>query len=206
MPELLEFALNAAVAPAVVLTSQADDEGDERLPQARPTDSFGHVGPLPGNQTTMPPHQCVRGHERGDRVERAAPEALGLRRQSTALIVGQPESPATLLLFEDPVLLDQVGDKIQLMPIHPAGNRQQEQLERERCGRHSAIVGALKSHVGGRLRIDPFFVQDGLGLSAKNRKAVVEGVDKRHDRRLGRPGFRSETEPVVSVWRGAPAM
>ncbi len=51
---------------------------------------------------------------------------FGLQRQSTTLIVGQPESPATQLLFEDPVLLDQVGDNILLMPVHLAGNRQQE--------------------------------------------------------------------------------
>ena len=65
------------------------------------------------------------------------------------------------LLLEDPVLLDQVGNHILLMPMDPAGNRQQEQLQRERSGRHPAIVGALKSHVGGRLRTDPFSVQDG---------------------------------------------
>ena len=64
------------------------------------------------------------------------------------------------LLLEDPVLLDQVGNHILLMPMDPAGNRQQEQLQRERSGRHPAIVGALKSHVGGRLRTDPFSVQD----------------------------------------------
>ena len=162
MPELPEFALNAAISPAVVLASHADDEGSERPPQTRPPDPFGHVGPLPRNQPTMPPHQRVRRDECGDGVERPAPKALRLRRQSTALIVGQPEPPATSLLFEYPVLLDQVGNHILLMPMHPAGNRQQEQLKRERSGHHPAIVGALKSHVGGRLRTDPFFIQDAL--------------------------------------------
>ena len=50
--------------------------------------------------------------------------------------------------------------------MDPAGNRQQEQLKRERSGRHPAIVGALKSHVGERLRTDPFFVQDGVVYQA----------------------------------------
>ena len=67
------------------------------------------------------------------------------------------------LLLEDPILLDQVGDHILLMPMHPAGDRQLEQLETKRSGHHPAIVDALKSRVGGRLRTDPFFVQDGLG-------------------------------------------
>ena len=147
MPTLPQFALNAAIAPAVVLTSQADNEGRDHLPHPRPTDASGRVGPLPGDQTPMPTHQRIRGDEGGNRVQRPSPEALGLHRQSTTLIVGQPKLPATQLLFEDPVLLDQVGDNILLMPMHPAGNRQQQQLERESRGRHPAIVGALKSHV-----------------------------------------------------------
>ena len=128
MPQLPQFALNAAIAPAVVLTSQADNEGRDHLPHPRPTDASGRVGPLPGDQTPMPTHQRIRGDEGGNRVQRPSPEALGLHRQSTTLIVGQPKLPATQLLFEAPVLLDQVGDNILLRPMHPAGNRQQQQL------------------------------------------------------------------------------
>ena len=111
----------------------------------------------PGDQTAMPAHQRIGGDERGDGVERPSPEEPSLRRQSTTLIVSQPKLPATKLLFEDPVLLDQVGDNVLLMPMHPARNRQQEQLERESSGRHSAIVGALNSHAHRQLRTDPFF-------------------------------------------------
>ena len=146
-PSFPQCALNAAIAPAVVLTSQADHAGRDHLPHPRPTDASGRVGPLPGDQTPMPPHQRIRGDEGGNRVQRPSPEALGLHRQSTTLIVGQPKLPATQRLCEDPVLLDQVGDNILLMPMHPAGNRQQQQLERESRGRHPTIVGALKSHV-----------------------------------------------------------
>ena len=166
MPELSQFALNAAVAPAVVLTSHPDNQVADGLPQARPAHPPGHVGPLPGDQTAMPAHQRIGGDERGDGVERPSPEEPGLRRQSTTLIVSQPELPATKLLFEDPVLLDQVGDNVLLMPMHPARNRQQEQLERESSGRHSAIVGALNSHAHRQLRTDPFFAHSEVGLPA----------------------------------------
>ena len=116
----------------------------------------------PGDQTAMPAHQRIGGDERGDGVERPSPEEPSLRRQSTTLIVSQPKLPATKLLFEDPVLLDQVGDNVLLMPMHPARNRQQEQLERESSGRHSAIVGALNSHAHRQVRTDPFFAQGGI--------------------------------------------
>ena len=161
MSELFQFALNAAVAPAVVFTSHADNQVADGLSQARPAHPPGHVGPLPGDQTAVPAHQRIGGDERGDRVERPSPEALGLRRQATTLIVSQPELPATKLLFEDPVLLDQVADHVLLVPVHPARNRQQEQLERESRGRHAAIVGALNAHAHRKLRTDPFFEQDG---------------------------------------------
>ena len=125
----------------------------------------------------MPTHQRIRGDEGGNRVQRPSPEALGLHRQSTTLIVSQPELPATKLLFEDPVLLDQVGDNILLMPMHPARNRQQEQLERESRGRHSAIVGALNSHAHRQLRTDPFLHRAGLTpRSERNRPASIRGA------------------------------
>ena len=170
MPELFQFALNAAVAPAVILTSHADNQGADGLPQARPAHPPGHVSPLPGDQTAVPAHQRIGGDERGDRIERPSPEARGLRCQSTTLIVSQLELPATTLLFEDPVLLDQVGDHVLLVPVHPARNRQQEQLERESRGRHSAIVGALNAHAHRQLRTDPFFAQH--GMQAEQRDAV----------------------------------
>ena len=98
MPQFLEFALQAAVAPALVLTSHADDEGGDRPPQARPPHPFGRVGPLPRDQTTMPPQQRIWRNQRRDGIERPPAEALGLRRQSTALVVRQPELPAMQLL------------------------------------------------------------------------------------------------------------
>ena len=116
MPYLLQFALNAAVAPAFVLTGHPHNERRDGLPQARSPHAFGRVGPLPRDQPTMPPHQRIRRHQRRDRIEGPAPQGLRLRRQATALIVGQLQSPAPELLLEDAVLLDQVGNDVLLMP------------------------------------------------------------------------------------------
>ncbi len=66
------------------------------------------------------------------------------------------------LLFENPVLLDKVGDDILLMPIDPAGHREEKQLKREGGGRHRPIVGALNSRARTQLRADPFFGHDAL--------------------------------------------
>ena len=113
------------------------------------------------------------------------PRSLAFAASRPTLIVSQPELPATKLLFEDPVLLDQVGDNVLLMPMHPARNRQQEQLERESSGRHSAIVGALNSHAHRQLRTDPFFAQS--GLMAMRPRFARESEARRWCADAGRP-------------------
>ena len=162
MPELLEFTLNAAVAPALVLLRHPNDEGSDRPSQTGPTDPRVCVGPLPRDQPTMPSHQRVRGDERRDGVERPPAQALGLRRQATTLVVRQPELPALQLLLEYPIFLDEVGDDILLMPIDPAGHGQEKQLKWEGSGRHRPIVGALNSCAHPRLQPDPLFGHDGV--------------------------------------------
>ncbi len=161
MPERSQCAVNAAVVPAVVLTSPPDHQVAACLPQARPGHPPGHVSPLPGDQTAMPAHQRIGGDARGDGVERPSPEEPGRRRQSTTLTVRQPELPATTRLVEAPVLLDQGGDNVLLRPLPPARNRQQKPRERESRGRHSALVGTLNSHAHRQVRTDPFFAQGG---------------------------------------------
>ena len=166
LPERSQCALNAAVAPAGVLTSPPDHQVAACLPQARPAHPPGHVSPLPGDQTAMPAHQRIGSDARGDGVERPSPEEPGRRRQSTTLTVRQPELPATTRLVEAPVLLGQGGDTVLLRPLPPppppARNRQQKPRERESRSRHSAIVGALNSHAHKQLRTDPFFAQGGI--------------------------------------------
>ena len=106
--------------------------------------------------------QRIRRHQRRDRIEGPAPQGLRLRRQATALIVGQLQSPAPELLLEDAVLLDQVGNDVLLMPIDPAGDGQEQQLEREGGGRHRPIVGALNSMPCRRLPAGPVFGHDAV--------------------------------------------
>ena len=75
-----------------------------------------------------------------------------------------------------------------------ARNRQQEQLERESRGRHSAIVGALNAHAHRKLRTDPFFAQHGV---ARQKNASSGGQAKKSRPRV--TGVGSE----VSLFRSA---
>jgi hypothetical protein len=53
---------------------------------------------------------------------------LSLARESSPLGVGKPNAPRTQALFEKSILLKDVLDQIQLLPIDPAGEHHQKQL------------------------------------------------------------------------------
>jgi hypothetical protein len=67
--------------------------------------------------------------------EACAP-ALWLWQLSDGAAHHKTQSTITKLLVENPVLLTQVLDRLLLVPVHPAGNRDQQELERIEHSRH----------------------------------------------------------------------
>ena len=97
----------------------------------RATYSRARVRPPRGDEPTMPREDRVRRHDRGYLPEHATAERPALGCQSAALIVGEAEAVSTRfeLLFEDPVLFNQIGNHAGLLTADPAGKRGQEELE-----------------------------------------------------------------------------
>ena len=62
-PEVLQFALDALVAPGGVLSGQADDQLLGLLVQRWPARPAVRVGPGAGDQPPVPAQQCLRLHE-----------------------------------------------------------------------------------------------------------------------------------------------
>ena len=50
------------------------------------------------------------------------------QRQSTALGIGQAKRPRAQVLPEDPILLPEIRDQIVLVAVHPASERENEEL------------------------------------------------------------------------------
>ena len=67
--------------------------------------------------------------ERADLPQRAPANELRLRRQAAALRVGEPEPPRPEPIAENPVLLAEVVDDRRLLPVGPAGQRREHQME-----------------------------------------------------------------------------
>ena len=76
---------------------------------------------------------------------------MSRRCQAPTLIVREPESLVTKLLFEDAVLLDQVLDCALLLTADPADGGQEQGAEREAFVQHTIKISALRVPSGSRL-------------------------------------------------------
>ena len=62
----------------------------------------------------------------------------------TALGIGPAKRPRAQVLTEDPILLPEIRDQIVLVAVHPASERENEELERRRHGLR--LLGRLDQH------------------------------------------------------------
>ncbi len=79
----------------------------------------------------MPAQQRVRRRDRGDLAQSRTP-TRPRSRQPAAIIVGETQPPDPKLAPQEPVLLDQVGDRPSLPALEPAGQHAQHHLQRRR--------------------------------------------------------------------------
>jgi len=77
----------------------------------------------------VPGQQRVRCHNRRKIAEDAASDGLGSRRQSPTLRVGEPQTSRTQLFAQHAVLFTEIVDDITLLLVHPAGERDEQQLQ-----------------------------------------------------------------------------
>ena len=141
MPEVLQRALNPAGAPTRILTGHSDRECPDLLEDAGATGTSRHAGQFAGNRGPVPSEDRVRRHERGHLGQDTSPQSVALGRESTPLVIGQPETPPAQLLFEDAVLLPHVVDDFQLMAIHPAREGDKEDAQPDSGNHGPSVLG-----------------------------------------------------------------
>ena len=131
MIETLQRSLDSAVSPARVLLRHPDDELPDLLHDARSARSDAGTGPLRRDQSAIPSHDGVRRNDRRNSAEKSVTEWLALRCQATALAIREPHgSTASLkLLLQNPVLLDQIADDLDLLASHPSRECREQELE-----------------------------------------------------------------------------
>ena len=81
-----------------------------------------------GDQSPVPAENRVRRDDAGDLHQDAPSEFLAANGESTALGIGQAKRPRAQVLPEDPILLPEIRDQIVLVAVHPASERENEEL------------------------------------------------------------------------------
>ena len=97
-----------------------------------------------GDQSPVPAENRVRRDDAGDLHPDAPSEFLAAHGESTALGIGQAKRPRAQVLPEDPILLPKIRDQIVLVAVHPASEREYEDLSRRRHGLR--LLGRLDQH------------------------------------------------------------
>ena len=81
-----------------------------------------------GDQSPVPAENRVRRDDAGDLHQDAPSEFLAAHGESTALGIGPAKRPRAQVLPEDPILLPEIRDQIVLVAVHPASERENEEL------------------------------------------------------------------------------
>ena len=81
-----------------------------------------------GDQSPVPAENRVRRDDAGDLHQDAPSEFLAAHGESTALVVGQAKRSGAQVLPEDPILLPEIRDQVVLVAVHPASERENEEL------------------------------------------------------------------------------
>src|SRR5205807_6427230 len=80
----------------------------------------------------------------GDFAQPASPEQLAPNRQTSSLVVGEVQPSALQMLAQDPILRFQIVDGVELAPVDPTSEQQEQELER------AALHGLQRSDESSR--------------------------------------------------------
>ena len=170
-----------------------------------------------GDQSPVPTQDRIRGDDARDLRQDPPAEFVTAHSESTTLGVRQAKRPRAQVFSEDPILLPEIVDQIVLVTVHPASEREDEELQRRR---HSLrLLGRLDQHRPslGRFfapygvdrdavepasrpnvhRARPMPARDGDSVTAWPRRAFP--VAAAQDNRQERPGMIVQTVVVAGL-------
>ena len=120
------------------------------------------------DQSPVPTQDRIRGDDARDLRQDPPAEFVTAHSESTTLGVRQAKRPRAQVFSEDPILLPEIVDQIVLVTVHPASEREDEELQRRR---HSLrLLGRLDQH---RPSLGRFFAPYGIFDTLK---AVQSGL------------------------------
>ena len=143
--EVRERAADPRVAPPRIVDRHPDHElGDVLSGHWSTSTSAGAAIVFLGDQSPVPTQDRIRGDDARDLRQDPPAEFVTAHSESTTLGVRQAKRPRAQVFSEDPILLPEIVDQIVLVTVHPASEREDEELQRRR---HSLrLLGRLDQH------------------------------------------------------------
>ena len=134
MPQIRQGPLDASIAPGRILFGHADDELLDLLSDTRSAQRSPLLAPvkLLGDEALIPAQEGLGRHKRGELFQTLAPERVGQRRKAAAFGIGEAQPTPTEVGFEDAVFLKEVGDDLLLVPLEPAGDHGDKDMQDHR--------------------------------------------------------------------------
>ena len=158
--EVRERAADPRVAPPRIVDRHPDHElGDVLSGHWSTSTAAGAAIVCLGDQSPVPTQDRIRGDDARDLRQDPPAEFMTAHSESTTLGVRQAKRPRAQVFSEDPILLPEIVDQIVLVTVHPASEREDEELQRRR---HSLrLLGRLDQHRPG---LGHFFAPYGIRL------------------------------------------
>ena len=191
--EVRERAADPRVAPPRIVDRHPDHElGDVLSGHWSTSTSAGAAIVFLGDQSPVPTQDRIRGDDARDLRQDPPAEFVTAHSESTTLGVRQAKRPRAQVFSEDPILLPEIVDQIVLVTVHPASEREDEELQRRR---HSLrLLGRLDQH---RPSLGRFFAPYAF-LSDYNRD-VVRAYGVAIPALGGLPGYVAANRAVTIV-------
>ena len=122
--------MDPRVTPAWILSRHPNHQASNLGEHCRSAQPLPSVGPFPRNQLAVPPQNGIWRDDGRDVLQHAPSESVPKQRETTALIIVQPQPPATQLRLERPVLFAQERDDVMLLALEPSQQCHQQHLQR----------------------------------------------------------------------------
>jgi hypothetical protein len=143
--EVCQRALDATVTPGWIRFGHLDREPLNLFRYGWPTQLCATHAAIEvlSHEAAIPAQERVGGGKRGDLLEAFPPEWIGKRRKATAFGIGEAEPMPLEFPFEYAVFLKKIRDDLLLVPLQPASNHDDQDVENH--GRSSGECIMMRS-------------------------------------------------------------
>jgi hypothetical protein len=148
VPQTLQRALEASVAPARILGRHAYDQAAnlrEHVGASRP--AF-RVGPLPGDELPVPAENRVGRDDRRNLCQKPPTERRAESSQAPPFVVSEPYALIAQARLQNAVLFPQVLVDLVLLVLEPADKKRDDQVQRTHASSLRQQRGDVFGHYG----------------------------------------------------------